>query len=44
MSDYGKRANGTPKGRGYFGEIKREDGSVMTVLGVTETVDGEDLH
>lgn len=44
MAEYGKRANGTPKGRGYFGEIKMKDGSVMTELGVNETVDGEDLH
>lgn len=44
MADYGNRANGTPKGRGYFGEIKMKDGHVMTELGVNETVDGEDLH
>lgn len=44
MAEYGKRANGTPKGRGYFGEIKMKDGSVMTELGVNETVDGEDVH
>ena len=44
MADYGNRANGTPKGRGYFGEIKMKDGSVMTELGVNETVDGEDVH
>lgn len=46
MADYGNRANGSAKGRGYFGEIKMQDGSdaVMTELGVNETIDDEDLH
>lgn len=44
MSDYGKRANGTAKGRGFFGELKTKDGQVMTELGSNSDVDGEDLH
>jgi hypothetical protein len=46
MADYGygNRANGTPKGRGYFGELKTSDGRVMTELGSNATIDGEDLH
>lgn len=44
MADYGNRADGTKKGRGYYGEIKMNDGSVMTEMGVNETVDGKDVH
>ena len=45
MADYGNRANGSAKGRGYFGEIKSSDGkSLSTEIGVNQTVDGEDLH
>ena len=32
MADYGKRPDGTPKGIGFFGEIKRPDGMVSTEL------------
>jgi hypothetical protein len=32
--DYGSRADGTPKGRGYFGELQRPDGSVSTELSI----------
>jgi hypothetical protein len=32
--DYGKRPDGTPKGKGYFGEIKRPDGNVMTEISI----------
>lgn len=34
MSDYGNRADGTKKGAGYFGELKRPDGSVSTELSI----------
>ena len=34
MSDYGKRTDGTKKGPGYFGELKRPDGSVSTEISV----------
>jgi hypothetical protein len=45
MSDYGKRANGTKKGLGYFGEIRSKDGkSISTEIGANEEVDGRDLH
>lgn len=42
MSDYGNRADGTKKGRGYFGELKRPDGDISTELSVgVEFDDGE---
>lgn len=45
MADYGKRANGTEKGLGYFGEIPMVDGKhIMTEMGANTTVDGEDIH
>jgi len=42
MSDYGKRTDGTNKGAGYFGELKRPDGSVSTEISVgVDFDDGE---
>jgi len=35
MADYGNRPDGSKKGRGYFGEIKRPDGAVSTELSVS---------
>lgn len=35
--EYGNRADGTPKGMGYFGELKRPDGKVSTELSVTSS-------
>ena len=32
MADYGLREDGTPKGLGYFGELKRPDNNVSTEL------------
>jgi len=32
MPEYGKRPSGAPKSRGFFGELKRPDGSVSTEL------------
>lgn len=32
MAEYGKRPSGTTKGRGFFGELKRPDGSISTEL------------
>lgn len=33
--DYGNRADGTPKGRGWFGELERPGGGVSTELSFT---------
>ena len=32
MPDYGNRINGTPKGNGFFGPLKRPDGDISTEL------------
>jgi hypothetical protein len=40
---YGNRPDGTPKGKGYFGELRRPDGKVSTELSVGINVDGEDF-
>jgi hypothetical protein len=40
MADYGNRPDGSKKGRGYFGEIKRPDGAVSTELSVSVEFDG----
>jgi hypothetical protein len=34
LLQYGNRKDGTKKGAGYFGELKRPDGSVSTELSV----------
>lgn len=41
---YGNRPDGTPKGKGYFGELRRPDGKVSTELSVGVNVDGEDME
>ncbi len=41
-ADYGKRPDGSKKGRGYFGEIKRPDGAVSTELSVSVEFDGKE--
>ena len=40
--DYGKRPDGTPKGKGYFGEIKRPDGNVMTEISIGVGLNGKE--
>ena len=37
----GRRPDGTPKGRGFFGELKRPDGQVSTELSVSVDLDGK---
>jgi hypothetical protein len=32
--DYGNRNDGTPKGKGYFGELKMDDGSIATEIAI----------
>lgn len=42
--DYGKRPDGTPKGKGYFGEIKRPDGNVMTEISIGVGLNGKETQ
>lgn len=42
--DYGKRPDGTPKGSGYFGEIKRPDGNVMTEITIGVGLNGKETQ
>mgnify|MGYP007071606446 CR=1 FL=1 len=44
MPDYGNRPNGTKKGKGFLGEVKRPDGTVMTEVTTKMNVDGKDLE
>jgi hypothetical protein len=41
---YGKRADGTPKGGGYFGELKRPDGGISTELSIGVQIDGKETE
>ena len=41
---YGKRADGTEKGSGYFGEIKRPDGNISTELSVGINIGGKEVE
>ena len=40
---YGLRPDGTPKGQGYLGELKRPDGGVMTEYSIGVTINGKDM-
>jgi soluble lytic murein transglycosylase len=40
---YGMRPDGTPKGSGYLGELKRPDGGVMTEYSIGVTIKGKDM-
>ncbi len=42
--DYGNRADGTKKGTGFFGEIKRPDGSVMTEISIGVGLNGKETQ
>lgn len=42
--DYGMRPDKTAKGAGYFGEIKRPDGKVMTEITVGVGIDGKETN
>ncbi len=44
MSDYGLRPDGSKKGRGFFGELKRPDGNVSTELSVGVGFDDQDME
>lgn len=39
--NYGNRVDGTKKGKGFLGELKRPDGSVSTELSIEVTIDGK---
>lgn len=40
--DYGKRQDGTRKGKGWLGEYKRADGSISTEISVGVNIDGKE--
>ncbi len=40
---YGKRPDGTNKGKGYLGELKRDDGGVMTEYSVGANINGKEI-
>ncbi len=42
--DYGNRIDGSKKGKGYFGEIKRPDGSVMTEVSIGVGINGKETQ
>lgn len=41
-ASYGSRPDGTPKGKGYLGELTRPDGGVMTEYSVGIEIDGQE--
>ena len=41
---YGKRADGTEKGSGFLGELKRPDGGVSTEISIGVTIDGKNVE
>jgi len=41
---YGLRADGTPKGNGYFGVVKRPDGNISTELSVGVNLGGKEVE
>jgi len=42
--DYGTREDGTPKGPGWLGELKRPDGAVSTELSIGVNIDGKEIQ
>lgn len=42
--DYGLRADGTPKGSGFFGEIQMPTGDVMTEMSIGVNLDGKEME
>jgi len=41
---YGLRLDGTPKGSGFLGELKRPDGGISTELSIGVEVDGKEVE
>ena len=44
ISGYGNRADGTKKGSGYFGELKRPNGGISTELSIGVGFDGKETQ
>ncbi len=42
--DYGTRPDGTPKGAGFLGEVRRPDGAVSTELSIGVIIDGRSIE
>jgi hypothetical protein len=42
-SGYGNRPDGTPKGKGFLGELKRPDGNVSTEISVGVNIGGKEM-
>jgi len=40
---YGKRGDGSEKGSGYLGEVKRDDGRISTELSIGVNIDGKEV-
>lgn len=40
----GVRADGTPKGKGFFGELPRKDGGISTEISVGVNIDGKEVQ
>jgi hypothetical protein len=43
-SNYGNRTDGTPKGKGFMGELKRPDGGISTELSIGVNIDGKETE
>lgn len=41
--NYGRRTDGTPKGRGFLGELKRPDGDISTEVSVGVNIGGKEM-
>lgn len=41
--DYGNRPDGSPKGMGFFGELKRADGNISTEISVGVGMNGKEM-
>lgn len=41
---YGNRQDGTQKGKGYFGELKRPDGTVSTEISIGVGINGKETE
>lgn len=41
---YGSRLDGSPKGRGFLGELKRPDGDISTEVSVGVNIDGKEME
>lgn len=43
-ANFGNRTDGTAKGMGYFGALKRPDGDISTELSVGVNIDGKEME